>query len=102
MMSTEWVPLSMRTPPPLIAVLEFHRADMSTRDVNAFSKRTMSPRIPEVTIPLARTTSSTYRNFDAMVNFTPVRRAVSIMPRALFESTLMGFSQRTATFLSRK
>ncbi len=59
MMSTEWVPLSMSTPPPLMAGLEFQRSDMSTRDVNAFSKRTISPRIPEVTMPLARITSST-------------------------------------------
>jgi hypothetical protein len=49
----------MSTPPPLISALEFQRSIMSTRAVKAFSKRTMSPRIPDVTIPLARSTSST-------------------------------------------
>ena len=58
-MSTEWVPLSMSTPPPLTFGSEFQRFDMSTRAVKAFSKSTISPRIPESTICLARITSST-------------------------------------------
>ncbi len=36
-MSTECVPLSISTPPPLSSGFEFQRLDMSTREVNAFS-----------------------------------------------------------------
>ena len=52
-MSTEWVPLSIRTPPPLIAGSEFQRRDISTVDVNAFSTRMISPSKPEATIALS-------------------------------------------------
>ena len=59
MRSTECDPLSIRTPPPLTAGSEFHLEDMSTRAVNAFSNRMISPRMPDVTMLLARITSST-------------------------------------------
>ena len=59
MMSTECVPLSTRTPPPLTRGSEFQRDDMSTREVNAFSNSTISPRAPEASRLFAFTTSST-------------------------------------------
>jgi len=59
MMSTECVPLSMSTPPPLIAGLEFQRWDISARDAKTFSNRMMSPRIPEARMLFARMTSCT-------------------------------------------
>ena len=49
----------MSTPPPDTDGLAFQRPDISTRAVNAFSNRMISPRIPEVTMLLAFTTSST-------------------------------------------
>ena len=45
-MSTEWVPLSIRTPPPLRRRSAFHRPAMSTGDLNAFATLTMSPSTP--------------------------------------------------------
>ena len=44
---------------PLISGFEFHRVDMSTRDVKAFSNRMISPSRPAVTIAFAFTTSAT-------------------------------------------
>jgi hypothetical protein len=58
-MSTECVPLSISTPPPPCARLEFQRVRMSTLLQNTFSNRITSPSIPESTIPLALITSST-------------------------------------------
>ena len=58
-MSTECVPLSIRTPPPLIAGSEFQRFDISIFDVNAFSNSRMSPRTPEAISDFVRITSST-------------------------------------------
>jgi hypothetical protein len=54
----ECVPLSIKTPPPLIAGSEFQRFDISTFDVNAFSNSRISPRTPDAIRDLARMTSS--------------------------------------------
>ena len=59
MMSTECVPLSMSTPPPLTAGSEFQRLDIFARDAKTFSNRMMSPRIPDARMLLARITSCT-------------------------------------------
>ena len=82
-MSTECVPLSMSTPPPEIAGSEFQRRVMSTREANRFSTTMSSPRIPEPTIWRARITSSTKRNFAAIVKTTPAVSAAATIARAL-------------------
>jgi len=58
-MSTEWQPLSTMTPPPPTSLLAFHRSRMSTLPQKTFSKRMISPRMPDSTIPLALIVSAT-------------------------------------------
>ena len=94
-MSTECVPLSISTPPPAIAGSAFHRRAMSTRDVNEFSSTMSSPRMPERTIWWARMTSSTKRNFAAIVKTTPACSAAASISDALCTSIASGFSHST-------
>ena len=56
-----------------------------------------SPRdvTPEATAAFAWTTSSTKRNFEAIVNLTPAAAAASAISRALSESMASGFSHST-------
>ncbi len=91
-MSTEWVPLSISTPPPLTPGCAFHRLAISTLDAKLFSNRMISPRMPDATMLFARTTSSTYRNFDAMVSRAPDAFAASTIFMASSIDVASGFS----------
>ena len=58
-MSTEWVPLSISTPPPAIARCAFQRSFIDTFPLKVFSSSTGAPIRPDSMRARASTTSPT-------------------------------------------
>ena len=95
MMSTECVPLSISTPPPLIAGLLFQRPIMSTGRVERVLEQDDLAERAAGDHRLGLVTSSTKRNFEAIVTSVRCFSLAARISRALAVSIASGFSHST-------